>query len=119
LILIENVPGFLTSRKGRDFADAAGDLASLSYRLDAFLVDAAHFVPQSRSRLFIVGRAADAFPRLGMAKAPESDVRPRRLLNAIKGIPLATGRGLSPLPPLPQRSIKLDDVIETGDKQDW
>ena len=60
LVLIENVPGFLTSRKGADFRAAVRELNRLGYRCDPFLIDAACFVPQSRVRLFIVG-ALDRF----------------------------------------------------------
>ena len=55
LLLIENVPGFLTSQRGQDFADAIGALNRLNYSCDAFVLDAANFVPQSRQRLFVVG----------------------------------------------------------------
>ena len=58
-MLLENVPGFLTSRQGRDFATAAETLAELGYRLDAFVLDARHFTPQSRRRVFVVGAAAE------------------------------------------------------------
>jgi DNA (cytosine-5)-methyltransferase 1 len=55
MILLENVPGFLTSHGGADFATAVDELASLGYWLDAFILDARWFVPQSRPRLFLAG----------------------------------------------------------------
>jgi DNA (cytosine-5)-methyltransferase 1 len=119
LVMLENVTGFLTARAGKDFADAAAELASLGYRLDVLQVDASHFVPQSRERVFVIGRSAEAFPRLGTSNAPESDARPRRLLDLVKRIPLATGWDLAPLPPLPKRSLKLDDVVMADAEQDW
>ena len=56
LVLIENVPGFVTSAKGEDLHAALLGLNSLGYSVDIFTLDALHFVPQSRNRLFIVGQ---------------------------------------------------------------
>src|SRR5262249_39849328 len=52
MALVENVPGFLTSHGGRDFERALEALNELGYDVDAFVLDAVHFVPQSRQRLF-------------------------------------------------------------------
>jgi DNA (cytosine-5)-methyltransferase 1 len=54
LVLLENVPGFLTSHKGSDFRDALLTLNELGYSVDAFVLDAMNFVPQSRQRLFVI-----------------------------------------------------------------
>lgn len=56
LVLIENVPGFLTSHHGQDLREALLGLNDLGYAVDMFTVDACSFVPQSRNRLFIVGQ---------------------------------------------------------------
>ena len=40
LVMLENVPGFLTSHDGRDFKDACLALNDLSYSVDAFIIDA-------------------------------------------------------------------------------
>lgn len=55
LLLIENVPGFVTSHKGQDFRDAIMALNQLGYACDAFVLNAVNFVPQSRLRVFLVG----------------------------------------------------------------
>ncbi len=55
LVVLENVPGALSSHEGEDFAAIGAALAREDYRFGAVLVDAVHFVPQSRPRLFIVG----------------------------------------------------------------
>lgn len=52
-LLLENVPGFATSRSGRDLRTAVERLNGLGYSCDIFQVDARHFLPQSRPRLFI------------------------------------------------------------------
>lgn len=56
LVLIENVTGLLTSHGGEDFREMLTALAELGYSLDAVVLDAAHFVPQSRPRLFVIGK---------------------------------------------------------------
>jgi DNA (cytosine-5)-methyltransferase 1 len=55
IILLENVTGFLTSNDGVDFENALVALNRLGYAVDPFIIDAAHFVPQSRERLFVIG----------------------------------------------------------------
>jgi DNA (cytosine-5)-methyltransferase 1 len=55
VVLLENVPGFATSRGGADLRAALARLNDLDYSCDLFVLDARRFVPQSRPRLFIVG----------------------------------------------------------------
>ncbi|MEM8865526.1 MAG: DNA (cytosine-5-)-methyltransferase, partial [Planctomycetota bacterium] len=55
LVLLENVTGFLSSDDGADFRSALAALNDRDYAVDALVLDAAHFVPQSRPRLFVVG----------------------------------------------------------------
>ena len=55
--IIENVPGLLTSNKGRDFGVVIGTMADIGYSLGWRVLDAQHFgVPQRRRRVFIVGK---------------------------------------------------------------
>jgi DNA (cytosine-5)-methyltransferase 1 len=54
-VLLENVPSFATSHGGRDLEEAIRELNDLGYVCDLLLVNASHFVPQSRPRLFVVG----------------------------------------------------------------
>jgi len=56
LVLLENVSGFLTSNDGNDLRDACVALNELGYAVDAFIINAALFVPQSRQRFFLVGK---------------------------------------------------------------
>jgi DNA (cytosine-5)-methyltransferase 1 len=56
IVMLENVAGFLTSHDGNDFRDACLALNDLGYAVDAFIIDAALFVPQSRQRLFLIGK---------------------------------------------------------------
>lgn len=60
VIVLENVCGTLTSHEGKDFTAIANALAGEDYRFGAVVMDAAHFVPQSRPRLFIIAVADGA-----------------------------------------------------------
>ena len=83
MILIENVPGFLTSHDGKDFRNAMLALNKLGYLVDAFMLDASYFVPQSRQRLFVVGcLERHAKPTVIFS---ENVLRPRALSNFIVG----------------------------------
>jgi DNA (cytosine-5)-methyltransferase 1 len=55
--ILENVPGLLTSNKGKDFGVVIGTMADIGYSLSWRVLDAQHFgVPQRRRRVFIVGK---------------------------------------------------------------
>ena len=54
LVLIENVPGFLTANRGTDWETVIVGLNGIGYRTAHVIVNASAFVPQSRSRVFIV-----------------------------------------------------------------
>lgn len=59
IIALENVMGAVTSHGGRDFRALCGALASEGYTIGALSLDASHFLPQSRKRLFLVGVRGD------------------------------------------------------------
>ena len=59
-ILIENVPGLLSSGRGRDMGTVLGVLADIGYMGAWRVLDAQYFgVAQRRRRVFIVGRLGD------------------------------------------------------------
>lgn len=55
VVMLENVTGWLTSNGGQDFRIAIQELNRLGYACDVFTIDASHFVPQSRPRIFVIG----------------------------------------------------------------
>lgn len=59
-VVIENVPGLLSSQGGRDFATLLHGLVECGYRVCWRVLDAQYFgVPQRRRRVFIVGYLGD------------------------------------------------------------
>jgi len=112
LVLLENVTGFLTSNDGIDFRDALLAVTRLGYAVDAFIIDAVHFVPQSRQRLFVVGqRTHEATPMNDSPKFFESDTRPAALADFILWHPEINWR-IRRLPSLPVLTKRLDDILE-------
>jgi DNA (cytosine-5)-methyltransferase 1 len=109
MVLLENVPGFLMSRDGKDFESALVALNELGYVCDSFFVDASRFVPQSRLRLFVVGKlgAPSQFP-FGLST---TQTRPEPLVDFIMAHPQIQW-DVRPLPDLPQRSTTLADILE-------
>ncbi len=110
LVLLENVPGFLTSHNGRDFHQALLALNQLGYAVDIFQIDALDFVPQSRKRLFIVGISEHYIPR-AYQTISESALRPKSLVGFISSHPDIRWN-IKPLHLVKERSEYLKDVIE-------
>ncbi len=62
-VLVENVPGLLSSNGGRDFAVVLATLADLGYGVAWRVLDSRYFgVPQRRRRVFIVGHLGATGP---------------------------------------------------------
>lgn len=55
VVMLENVSGWLTANSGQDFRITIQELNRLGYACDVFTINAAHFVPQSRLRVFVIG----------------------------------------------------------------
>jgi len=83
IILLENVYGALTSNYGKDFAALCSSLVEIGYMVGAVVINAAHFVPQSRARLFVVAIRSDLdIPSEIVAKGPNPIWHPSALLKA-------------------------------------
>lgn len=74
VLVLENVPGLLLLNEGRGFIAICEALAELDYVFGAVIVDARHFVAQSRPRVFVVAARSDAIG--AQALAVEEPVRP-------------------------------------------
>ena len=125
-VLLENVTGFLTSHSGTDFRSALLELNRLGYVVDPFIIDAIHFVPQSRSRLFVVGElvpkadVSSIEEKVKNAEFFESEIRPRALAEFIFSNPGINWR-LRDLPLLPKSRRRLTSILENlpDDAPEW
>lgn len=118
----ENVPGVLSSNKGRDFGTFLGGLAELGYGFAYRVLDAQYVrveshtraVPQRRRRVFVVGHfgdwrraAAVLFERESLRghSAPRRAAREGAAARAARSVVIrATGRG-TPLGPIHCRDV--------------
>lgn len=115
IVVLENVRGLLTCREGRDFALLCGALASAGYRPGATVIDAVHFVPQSRPRLFVVAVRGQVSPPTALvADGPVAPWHPPALVRAYMRLPAETRAAWLwwNLPRPPRRSVTLADVVE-------
>lgn len=133
VVMLENVYGFLTSRDGQDFERALVELAKLGYWIDAILLDARWFVPQSRPRIFIFGyhdslgssrviRSNGAFSLGGgwhSAIERSAALRPDGLRSVLETLSLPTGWATVDFEPPCRRRYALMDLLDLNDKQEW
>ena len=113
IVLLENVVGFLNSRKGEDFKEALLALNRLNYEVDAFILDAARFVPQSRQRLFVIGtlKESSIWEVRETLRFYESDVRPKALADFIFMHPEIKWN-IRNLPPQPVNESTIESILE-------
>ena len=117
MVVLENVYGTLTSHEGRDFEQIAKAVEREGYVLGAVVMDAVHFVPQSRPRLFIVGvDAAMTLPAIAHAEGPSPAWHPDAVIRAYNRLPAATKKSWRWwAPQIPTARIRtMDDIMEAS-----
>lgn len=116
VVLLENVLGFASSHGGRDLRGAVTELNRLGYSCDLMAIDARHFVPQSRPRMFIVG-LADPDPEDQLTDLPGRPEWVRRFALDMPGARVHARE----LPPLPAGPSDLSEVVERfpPDADEW
>jgi DNA (cytosine-5)-methyltransferase 1 len=110
-VLLENVIGLATSHGGRDLRIALDRMAELDYSSDVITINACHFVPQSRLRLFVVAVRGDLPKNAHLGVPPPSDVRPEwvcRIHEKNSDLPMHYVE----LPSLPEGPKDLSSIIE-------
>ena len=120
IVVLENVCGLLSSRGGEDFAALLAALSALGYRAGALEIDAAHWVPQSRPRLFVVAVRGEIDPAL-TTPAPQAPFHSRRVVEAVARLPEPQRREALwwRLPAPPRRNTALADVLERDGAVAW
>lgn len=123
VIVLENVYGILTAKQGRDFATIGRCLAEAGYKFGALLIDAMHFVPQSRPRVFIVAVRSDLpIPPELVSSEPQALWHPQALIKAYEGLD-ATPRSSWLWWKMPKPSVrrpKLERIVrDDADGVEW
>jgi DNA-cytosine methyltransferase len=122
-IVLENVYGCLTSHEGRDFAAIASALTELGYQFGAAVIDAVHFVPQSRPRVFFIAfRGDQPIPTSLIPEGPQVSWHPAALIEAHAGMPATAKRNwiwwrISP--PLARNSTFADLIEDAPTAAKW
>ena len=118
VVVIENVVGLLTSGGGADFAAVCAAIVEAGYRVGALEMDAAHWLPQSRPRLFIVGVRGDGAPEVG---GPVEPFHSTRLVAAHARLPETVRDAWAwwRLPAAPRRNLDLGAVLQPDAAVGW
>jgi DNA (cytosine-5)-methyltransferase 1 len=115
IVILENVSGALTSHTGKDFEAIVKAVAIEGYVVGAMVIDAVHFLPQSRPRLFIVAVDSTMVIPASMAITIVNPAwHPGALIRAYNMLPLSMKKlwcWWSLLTPSLQM-LTLDNVIE-------
>ncbi|EKQ63577.1 cytosine methyltransferase [Xanthomonas campestris pv. leeana] len=115
IVALENVLGTLTSHKGEDFEAICKTFADAGYRYGALVINASHFVPQSRPRLFVIGVRSDVEidPAL-LSPGPLEPFHTKGLRKAVEGVSLQVRENLVwwNIPTPCHRSSTFADLIE-------
>jgi DNA (cytosine-5)-methyltransferase 1 len=83
MVILENVYGTLTSHDGKDFEQIGKAMSDEGYRFGAVVVNAVHFVPQSRPRIFIIGVDQSLqMPQQAISELPLPGWHPEALIRA-------------------------------------
>ena len=120
LCVIENVTGLITSKGGRDFVDICVALRDCGYRFGAVVIDAVHFLPQSRPRVFVVAARRDlGIPELLVSCGSTALYTPTALHRAVASFPpgLAEDWLWWRLPAPPATNLRLVDLLD--DQAPW
>ena len=120
-VLLENVEGLLTSNGGKDLRAVIESLNKLGYRADLLRINASHFVPQSRVRIFIIGihkSLVESYDQNDLRQEfimRSSNARPQKIVDYIH-----RNSDLDwyfhDLPNLPVRTMALNEVIDTAEE---
>lgn len=119
LVVIENVTGLFTSNGGTDFTALCEVLAAAGYLFGAVELDAVHFTPQSRPRMFMI--ASRQVSAALVHDRPLPHLHSRRLCAAHDRLPMALKAGWRwwRMPVPPRRNMALGDVLEPDADVAW
>lgn len=86
LVVAENVVGLVSAHGGAHYRQLHTALVRRGYRVGAILLDAVHWTPQSRPRIFVVG-VNKKIEISDLYESAPSWAQPRKLQQVAKGLP--------------------------------
>lgn len=123
ILALENVVGLLSSNGGADFRALCVSLIENGYRFGAVVADAAHFVPQSRPRVFIIAvRREIPIPETLLTNMGMEPWHPQILLRSRAPLSLADSENWlwwSPGDPPHSKQFELEDIVDLSDGAKW
>jgi DNA (cytosine-5)-methyltransferase 1 len=87
ILLIENVAGLLSANQGKNYIKLHYALLELGYKSGAILINAAHFVPQSRPRVFVIAVNNDIIIPLELIDTQPNWLHNRAAVDLGKALP--------------------------------
>lgn len=115
LVVLENVVGTITANKGQDFLILLRTLTDAGYRVGPMVIDAQHFIPQSRPRLFIVAvHDSVDLPSALIQRHPDPRWHPKNIVSAELALPKEIRERWIwwNMPYPPPRIVNLIDILE-------
>lgn len=109
LLVAENVAGLVSAAGGSHYRTLHQALTERGYRVGAMLIDAAHWVPQSRPRVFVIAIKADTKIPKGLTSPGPTWLHPEAVRKAATGV---DGWIWWDMPMPPTRHQTLSDIIE-------
>jgi DNA (cytosine-5)-methyltransferase 1 len=122
VIAVENVPGLLRSSGGADFESLCSAVVRGGYRIAPFLIDALHFLPQSRPRLFLACVKLDiSIPDSILIDGRTEPWHTPSLTTAVGLLPPEVRREVvwALMAPPVETDLRLDDLFEAGYACRW
>lgn len=109
LLVAENVAGLISAHEGKHYRALHKALVERGYRVGAVLLNASHWVPQSRPRVFVIAvKEGMSIPTELTSHGP-AWLHPPMLARAVAGLEDWVWWWM---PHPPKRTINLEDIIE-------
>ena len=114
IIVLENVTGTISANHGEDFRILLEAMISAGYQVGPLVINAHHFLPQSRPRLFIIAVRENVITEGMTSSLPHSLWHPKTLQRAYLRLPKAIQQSwIWWRLPLPEpRKAQLGDILE-------
>lgn len=109
LLVAENVAGLVSAAGGSHYRTLHQALTERGYLVGAMLIDAAHWVPQSRQRVFVVAIKSDVKIPKGLTSPGPTWLHPEAVCKAATGVDEWVWWNM---PAPPTRRQTLPDIVE-------